>query len=106
VSRAGSGTQGRQGRGKLASIPINMGAHMKTTIDLSDDVMGRARAVQARSGRTLRSLVEEGLRLVVERLEQPEAPKTPFEIVPFQTGGMYPEFEGNWERLRDEIYPQ
>ena len=59
-------------------------------------------SVQARSGRTLRSLLEEGLRMVVDRLEQP-AERKPFEIVPFNTR-MYPEFEGNWERIRDEIY--
>ena len=40
--------------------------------------------------------------MVVDRLEQP-AERKPFEIVPFNTR-MYPEFEGNWERIRDEIY--
>ena len=79
-----------------------MGSYMKTTVELSDDVLARARSAQARSGRTLRSLLEEGLRLVVDRLEQP-VDRKPFEIVPFNTR-INSEFEGNWERIADEIY--
>lgn len=40
---------------------------MKTTIDIADDLIGRAKIVQIRNEVTLRALVEEGLRLVLER---------------------------------------
>jgi hypothetical protein len=39
---------------------------MKTTVELSDDLYRRAKAVAALRGRKLKDLVEEGLRLVVE----------------------------------------
>jgi hypothetical protein len=38
---------------------------MKTSIEISDPLMRRARALAARDGRTLRDLVEAGLRLVI-----------------------------------------
>jgi hypothetical protein len=40
---------------------------MKTTMDLPDDLYRRAKAEAALSGRKLKDLVEEGLRLVLER---------------------------------------
>jgi len=40
---------------------------MKTTVKVPDDLYRKAKATAALSGCTLRDLVEEGLRLVVER---------------------------------------
>jgi hypothetical protein len=40
---------------------------MKTTIDLADDLARRARALARREHRTLRSIVEEGLRAVLDQ---------------------------------------
>jgi hypothetical protein len=40
---------------------------MKTTIDIADDLIDRARVVQKRNDITLRALVEEGLRLVLDK---------------------------------------
>lgn len=40
---------------------------MKTTIDIADDLIRRARLVQKREDITLRSLVEEGLRYVIDK---------------------------------------
>jgi predicted transcriptional regulator len=39
---------------------------MKTTIEVPDDLYRRAKSIAALSGRKLKDLVEEGLRLVVE----------------------------------------
>lgn len=36
---------------------------MKTTLDLDDDLLVRAKALAAREGRSLTSLIEDGLRL-------------------------------------------
>jgi len=43
---------------------------MKTSIEISDSLFKRARALAARDGRSLRELVEAGLRLVIERDEK------------------------------------
>ncbi len=39
---------------------------MKTTLDISDTLLEQARKIAARDGETLRALVEQGLRKVVE----------------------------------------
>lgn len=41
------------------------GADMKTTLEISDPLLEQVRAIAARDGETLRSLVEQGLRKVV-----------------------------------------
>ena len=44
-----------------------MGAHMKTTIDLADELLSEARTLAHEQNKTLRALVEEGLRCVLRR---------------------------------------
>jgi hypothetical protein len=43
-----------------------MVSHMKTTVDIAEAVLKEAKLIAAREGTTLRSLIEEGLRRVVE----------------------------------------
>lgn len=57
--------------------------HMKTTIEISDDVLLRARQLAQREGTTIRALAEEGLRLVLERREA--SPPSNFEPVVYGT---------------------
>jgi hypothetical protein len=44
----------------------SMVAHMKATIDIADAVLMEAKLIAAREGITLRALVEEGLRRVID----------------------------------------
>lgn len=77
---------------------------MKTTIDVAEALLEEARAIAARDQTTLRELVQEGLRRVIdERRSRHE----PFRLrdVPAGSGGFLPEFaDGNWNQVRDEIY--
>jgi hypothetical protein len=59
---------------------------MKTTIDIADDLVQRARKVQREQNLTLRALVEEGLRLALDRHERLEV--EPFRLVTFGRGGL------------------
>ena len=75
------------------SLAYDMGAHiilrntavMKTTIDIADDLISRAKLVQKRDGVTLRTLVEDGLRLVLDR----DARKPKYRFVPVVAGTPY-----------------
>jgi hypothetical protein len=44
-----------------------MGTHMKTTLDLADPLFHAAKALAAEQQTTLRALVEEGLRMVMQQ---------------------------------------
>ncbi len=50
---------------------------MRTTLNLPDGLVAQAKAQAAASGRTLTSLIEEGLRLVLEQheIQQPTTPE-------------------------------
>lgn len=80
-----------------------MAAHMKTTIEISDALFRQARKLAAREGVTLRSLVEEGLRRVLDGRAAP--PPAPFHPVVFGGDGFTEEAgDGRWERLRTILY--
>ena len=77
-----------------------MGTHMKTTIEVSDPLLEEARLVARREGATLRMLVEEGLRRVLEEHRR----RRPFRLRDgsFKGRGLQPGVdEGDWERLRE-----
>ncbi len=48
---------------------------MRTTLNLPDGLVEQAKAHAASSGRTLTSLIEEGLRLVLEQRNLPATPQ-------------------------------
>jgi hypothetical protein len=80
-----------------------MGAHMKTTIEISDNLLRRAKATMARDAVTLRTLVEEGLGLALAR----RAASMPVRVEPvtFRGDGLQPEFAAaGWAQVRDAAY--
>ena len=76
---------------------------MKTTIEISTDLMERTRRVASREGSTLKALVEEGLHLVLRARER--KPPTLLRVKPFKGDGLTAGFQNaGWEQIRDEIY--
>lgn len=77
--------------------------HMKTTVEIVDPLLDEARQVAAREGTTLRALIEEGLRRVLE--ERSARGEFRPRRATFGGRGPRPEVrEGSWERIRDLIY--
>jgi len=76
---------------------------MRTSIELSDGLLGRARRLARRRGTTLRALVEEGLRRVLA--ESDTALLFRLSDVTYGEGGLVEGLaEGDWERIRDLAY--
>jgi hypothetical protein len=77
---------------------------VKTTIELADALFHELKRVADERGTTMRALLEEGARLVLER----QPPKKPFKLrdASFKGGkGLQPgQREGDWEQLRAMIY--
>jgi hypothetical protein len=76
---------------------------MKTTIEIRDDLLVRAKRFAKRSGRPLRAVVEDGLRRVLA-----DAPRGPAYELPDRSvgepGQNDPLEAFSWHELRDEIY--
>ena len=76
---------------------------MKTTIEIADPLLREARKIAARDGLTLRTLVEQGLRLVIS--DAAKAPRFKLRRASFKGTGLQPELQAaSWDRLRDLIY--
>jgi len=81
-----------------------MGAHMKTTIELSDKLLDEARKLAATQGIPVRELVERGLRRVVAEAKRPPAAFV-LRKASFKGKGLRPELQGaSWDRLREMAY--
>jgi hypothetical protein len=76
---------------------------MKTTVEIPDALLERARRHARRSGRPLRALLEEGLRLVL----QTGSPSVDYRLPDRSVGvpgGPNPLEAMSWQDLRDEVY--
>ena len=78
-----------------------MVTHMKTTIEIADNLLIRAKARAREQQTTLRSLIERSL---AATLDQPLA-AAEIKPVTFKGNGMSREFQGaSWDQFRDTIY--
>lgn len=76
---------------------------MKTTIEISDPLLMQARKHAQRTGRSMRALVEEGLRLVLRTEQQRPRYQLPDRSVG-REGDPNPLESLSWQDLRGEIY--
>ncbi len=76
---------------------------MKTTVEIEDALFARARRLAQRTGRSMRSLVEEGLRRCLEEQRQPTRYKLPDRSVG-RAGDPNPLETLSWQDIRDQIY--
>lgn len=53
---------------------------MKTTLDIDDELLVKAKSVSARERKSLTSLIEEGLRLRLRRADSRHVPSRPLAI--------------------------
>jgi hypothetical protein len=76
---------------------------MKTTVEIHDSLLNEARRVATREGRTVRALVEEGLRKVLA--DRKKAAAFRLRRVSFKGEGLQPDVAGaSWERIRELTY--
>lgn len=79
-----------------------MVAHMKTTIDIADGLLIRAKTLAKKRGTTLRGVLEGAL---AKELEADQEPKKEVTLTTMDGQGLSPEFEqGGWDRIAEEIY--
>ena len=80
-----------------------MGSHMKTTVEISEPLLQRAKRVAARESTTLRDLIEAGLRHVLK--ERCRRKRFALRDARVDGQGLQPEFsDAAWDRLRDAAY--
>jgi hypothetical protein len=76
---------------------------MKTTLDIADNIAIQTRKLAEREHVAFKSLVEEGLLLVLRR--NAAQPKHRVKPVTFKGNGLTQEFQpGTWSSVRDAIY--
>ena len=78
-------------------------AHMKTTIDIADALLARAKAQAASEETTLKALTEEGLQMVLKERAKRKGKR--IEPVTVSGGGLQPEYaDADWNRIRAAAY--
>jgi hypothetical protein len=80
-----------------------MASHMKTTVQIPDPLLRRAKSIAREEGTTLAALVEEGLRRAVDERERK---RVTFKLKDRAVGGrgLSPDYQGSWERVREAAY--
>lgn len=76
---------------------------MKTTIEISEALLEEARTLAAKEHSTIRALVDEGLRKVVE--DRKRGMQFKLRRATFRGKGLRPEMTGaSWQQIRDSAY--
>jgi hypothetical protein len=76
---------------------------MKTTVDIPDSLLEDAKQVAARERTTIKALIVEGLRRMLQDRKRP----APFRLrkATFKGQGLQPGVsDGSWERIREMTY--
>lgn len=76
---------------------------MKTTVEIPDELMKKAKALAARRGTSLRSIIERGIRTTLSeerRRVQYELPERSVNGMGLQTGFK----RGEWADIRNAVY--
>ena len=76
---------------------------MKTTLNIQDELLARAKRHARRTGRPLRAVVEEGLRQVLSKADPNQRYVLPDHSVG-EAGGKDPLEAYSWQHLREVIY--
>ena len=80
----------------------SMVSHMKTTIDIADPILRKAKRVAGEEGVTLRELAEEGLEMALQKRAARKAKG--FRLVTFGDPKGEP-VSVDWEAMRALVYP-
>lgn len=83
-----------------------MVTHMKTTVEIPNSLLAEIRKLAVQDGTTLKTLMEEGLRRILEERRERRKGK-PFKLRDGSFGGegLCPEVaDGSWEKIRDLLY--
>ena len=76
---------------------------MKTTVELPDELLRAAQQTARREGTTVKSLLEEGLRLALARHLDTTVPSLRDASV--DGNGLHPQFrDASWAEIRDAVY--
>src|ERR1043166_1834601 len=89
----------------MGSHPCEYGLpYMKTTIEIADDLFGRAQRRARKERTTFHALTDQGSRMELKK-KQSKAAKWKWKPVTFKGAGVTDEFRNApWEEIRDEIY--
>jgi hypothetical protein len=76
---------------------------MKTTVEIPDSLLEQVKRLAAQEDTSVRALVEEGLRRIVD--EHKRARSFKLRKVTFKGSGLQPHIAGaSWQRIRDATY--
>lgn len=76
---------------------------MKTTVQIPGSLFEKARRLASREGTTLKALVEDGLRRIINDRERPAAFR--LRKATFRGEGLQPHVAGaSWDQIRDMSY--
>ena len=77
-----------------------MGTHMKTTIEIADELLRQAKIQARREKTTLRAVIEEALRALISRRRD----RKPAKFKPVVVKGRTPPEVFNWVELSKAVY--